>query len=207
MKLYCSSYRLGDEAEKLREMFAGTKVGIIQNALDFSEDYDRLNRAFEREYLDLEALGLTPEKLNLRNYFGKEDKLQEKLGSLDGVWVVGGNAFVLRRAMKFSGMDNILIENNLKADFVYAGYSAGICVLSPSLRGIEIVDPQDVVPEGYGKTVIWEGLNIVPLAFAPHFDSQHPESELINEVMSFFNENGIDYLALRDGEVFISTYR
>jgi dipeptidase E len=43
--------------------------------------------------------------------------------------------------MKLSGLDNVLrrfaIEDN---GILYGGYSAGICVLSPSLKGLELVD-------------------------------------------------------------------
>ena len=43
MKLYLSSYHLGDESEKLKEMVGiNRKAAIVHNALDFSTDIERL---------------------------------------------------------------------------------------------------------------------------------------------------------------------
>jgi hypothetical protein len=61
--------------------------------------------------------------------------------------------------------------------FVYSGYSAGPCVLAPSLRGLETVDNPDVVPEVYGDKPIWDGLGVLNYAIVPHVNSpDHPES-------------------------------
>ena len=45
---------------------------------------------------------------------------------------------------------------------------------SPSLHGLQLVDDPNVVPDRYEPTVIWEGLNLIPYAFAPHL--QIPQS-------------------------------
>ena len=146
MRLYASSFRLGSEPEKLRALFAGpSRVGVITNALDFSTDLSRRQHALQRECRDLASLGLVPEEIDLRNYFGRREALDDRLTRCDGVWVVGGNAFILRRAMRYSGLDELLQQRRVgPAAFVYAGYSAGACVLSPTLKGIHLVDaPHD----------------------------------------------------------------
>lgn len=204
MKLYLSSYRIGHEPQRLRRTVVGPNIAVIRNSLDFSDDHDRLELGRQKEFADLQELGFSPVGLDLRDYFGKKSELLAKLRSLDGVWVVGGNAFILRRAMNHSGMDDILRGDDLPTDFTYAGYSAGICVLSPSLRGIDIVDPPDVIPKGYDRDIIWDGLGLVPHSFAPHYKSDHPESGLIDDVVLFFEANNIEYLPLRDGEVFVT---
>ena len=87
-------------------------------------------------------------------------------------------------------------------EFVYAGYSAGGCVLFQDLRPYAIVDdPADLQ---YGnKETIWEGLGLIDFAFMPHWDSEHPESPAINKEIDFCKENNIPYKAIRDGEVII----
>jgi peptidase E len=35
--------------------------------------------------------------------------------------------------MKLSGLDDFILEN-LSKDIVYAGYSAAVCILSPTLK-------------------------------------------------------------------------
>ena len=66
--------------------------------------------------------------------------------------------FVLRYALHHSGGDAIT-AGALAADaLVYAGYSAGPCVLAPSLRGLDAVDDPAAVTATYGAEPIWEGL-------------------------------------------------
>lgn len=70
MQLYLSSYRLGNHAEKLGHMVAGHKrIGVIRNALDFSNDTERLEAGREREFKAFKAIGLSPEAIDLRDSF------------------------------------------------------------------------------------------------------------------------------------------
>ena len=106
--------------------------------------------------------------------------------------------------MHYSGLDEFIWEKQ-RSDphFVYGGYSAGSCVLATSLRGIDLVDPPEQVPNGYEPDVIWEGLGILRYCVAPHFDSDHPESPLIKDVIDYFETHGLPYKALRDGEAIV----
>ncbi len=204
MKLYLSSYRLGDNASNLAQLVSGKKrIGVIRNALDFSDDRERLREGREREFSDLRNLGRFPEELDLRDYFDAQGELRRVVGEVDALWVVGGNTFVLRRAMQQSGFEAILLEKVQDERFVYAGYSAGICVLTPTLKGIHLVDDPDVIPDGYLEQIIWDGLGLVPFCFAPHYRSDHPESGLVEKSVEYFIDNKIPFIALHDGEVYI----
>lgn len=84
--------------------------------------------------------------------------MQEALLRFDLIWSRGGNAFVLRRAFRQSGAD-VAIPRLLKEDkIVYAEASAGIVIMGPRLHGIELVDPANEVPAGYGEVVVWKAL-------------------------------------------------
>lgn len=132
MKLYLSSYRLGDQAERLAQLVSKQKrVGVIRNALNYSDHEVRLEAGRAREFAELEALGLYPKDLDLKVYFGAHKNLRDTLSQLDALWVVGGNTFILRRAMRQSGLDVLLHE--MPETFVYAGYSAGACPATPTL--------------------------------------------------------------------------
>ena len=204
MKLYLSSFGLGNKACELGKMVTGKRrIGVIRNSLDFSSDAARLRAGRDREFNDLQQLGLQPDEINLRDYFGASGRLCGILEEYDGLWVVGGNSFILRRAMRQSGLDSILQERKFDDQFVYAGYSAGVCVATPTLKGIHLDDPPDVVPESYNAEVIWDGLGFVPFCIAPHYRSEHPESPVIERVVSFFIENKMPFIALQDGEVYI----
>jgi dipeptidase E len=208
MKLYLSSYRLGNRTAELEQMVVGRKrMGVVRNALDFSTDKARLNEGREREFDALRQVGLHPDEIDLRDYFGSPANLRKVVEQYDGLWVVGGNSFVLRRAIQQSGLDNILLERVGDRQFVYAGYSAGVCVVTPTLKGIHLVDPPEVLPEGYNSGVVWDGLGLVPFSIAPHYRSDHPESPMIETVVTFFIGNRMPFIALRDGEVHIEDIR
>lgn len=205
MKLYLSSYRLGNSPEKLAALIGiNKKIAVISNALDFSTDITRRNEGVQREIGDLNQLGLQAEELDLRKYFNKNNELEQKLSGYGALWVRGGNTFVLRRAFKESGLDEWLKRQVDNKEFVYAGYSAGVCILSPSLKGLEIVDDPIVVVDGYPKETLWDGLGLIDFAFAPHFESPgHPETEAVSKEVEYYKKTGEKYRALHDGEVII----
>ena len=205
MNIHASSYRLCSEPTRLRALFDGTtKVAVISNALDFSDQLERRANRVCEELQELSKLGLRPQELDLRRFFGFPADLRTVLEKMDGIWVLGGNAFILRRAMQYSGLDVLIKEWALTdEEFVYAGYSAGSCVLGPTLRGIHLVDPPDQLANGYQPEVIWDGLGVLPYSIAPHFDSDHPESSQINDVVDYFEEHDMPYRTLRDGEAIV----
>src|SRR5690606_7325684 len=100
--------------------------------------------------------------LDLREYFDAPAALAERLSGLDLVWAVGGNSFVLARAMVQSGFYPALQERLADDDFRYGGYSAGSVVMAPDLDGIHVVDDPTVVPDGYPADVEPAGAGLVP---------------------------------------------
>jgi dipeptidase E len=87
---------------------------------------------------------------------------------------------------------------------VYAGYSAGACVLSPSLRGLEAVDDAGAVTRVYGSEPVRDGLGLLDEAFVPHYRSPgHPETAAIELVVARYQAAGVAYRALRDGQVLL----
>lgn len=202
MKYYLSSYEIGNETEKLKTLVPKGKIGYIPNARDFTgADPERRARRNENDMGSLRKLGLEVEMLNLQDYFGKRDELKKKLEELGAIFISGGNVFVLRQAMKLSSIDEILKEIK-GTNFLYAGYSAAGCVLAPSLKGMDIVDPLDT-PYEEQKEIIWDGLGFVDFRFMPHWDSNHPESADIDKEIAYCKENNITYKAIRDGEVIV----
>lgn len=178
------------------------KTAVIMNAQDNVLPERRIIR-LQEEIDNLTDLGLQPEELDLRDYFNKTNELRERLKQFDYLWVRGGNVFLLRRAYRQSGFDSLLVELLRNDAVAYGGYSAGICILSPSLRGLELVDPKDIVSESYDETVIWDGLGILDYMIAPHYKSNHPESTDIDLSINYFEYNYIQYKTLRDGEAVV----
>ena len=204
MKFYLSSYKIGDEGQKLKKLLPPDKrkIGYIPNALDFTNvDLERRKKNIDEGIRSLQELDYEVEILDLRDYFGKQDELEKKLNALNGVFVSGGNTFILRQAMHLSGFDVVFKKFLDRNDFLYSGFSAGICVLAPDMRSLQIVDDPEDNP--YGIETIWEGLGFLDYMILPHYDSDHPESADIDKEIAFCKENNISFKPLRDGEVII----
>lgn len=203
MRLYLSSFRKGNKPDELLKLLAGrARTALILNADDYKSAEDRA-ASLQREMNELRSLGLEPSEVDLRDYFGKPGALRQALSICHLIYVRGGNTFVLRRAFKQSGADEVLRELLARDAIVYGGYSAGVCVLAPSLRGLELVDDPNVVPDGYHEPVIWEGLAVLPYQILPHYLSDHPESEAMDAVLQLWLQEHVLFLALRDGEAIV----
>jgi dipeptidase E len=205
MKFYLSSFRLGDKSFELaRLMSKNKKIAYIPNAADFTNlDFNKRKKWEKLDIDNLEKIGLIVEYLDLKNYFGKLDLLRKKLNEFGGVFIRGGNVFILRQAMKLSGFDVIFDEFLKKENFVYSGYSAGICVLGPDFKALQHVDNPKDYPYPEQKETIWEGLGFLDYTILPHYKSDHPESEDIDKEVEFAKKNNIPFRTLRDGEVII----
>ena len=202
MKLYLSSYKFGDDPQQLANLYGeNKKVAVVVNAWDVYPEGERRQSGIQKEIDGLKEIGLQPELIDLRNYFGKQEELKDKLSEFGGLWVTGGNTFVLRRAFSASGMDSWLRTHRGDNNFVYGGYSAGICVLTKDLKNIEIMDEPNIVPDGYQPEVIWEGVGLVDFAIVPHFQSNHPESEAATRLNDFLISNDVKRETLKDGQV------
>jgi len=195
---------LCDPPERLSALAAkNNRVAVVQNALDAYTDLERRRIGLQREFADLKTIGLAAEELDLRLFFGKAAELENLIEGFGYLWVTGGNTFVLRRAFSLSGLDSILQQKLNEDDFVYAGYSAGVCVLAPTLKGLHIADDPQAMPKGYVSQIIWTGLGFIPYCVAPHYRSNHSESPLIEKEIEYFIEQKIPFVALRDGEALI----
>ena len=202
MKLYLSSFVIGNDPQQLVSLVGeGKKAVVILNALDHKEEA-RVH-FLSSQTQALTELGFVVEELDLRNYFGKQEELKKILSTKDMVWINGGNTFILRRAMRQSGFDWVITDLIKKESIVYGGFSAAVCILAPTLKGLEITDDPNIVPEGYDKEIIWDGLGIIDYSVAVHYDSDHSESHLTDKEITFYEANNMPYKKLRDGEVII----
>lgn len=210
MRLYLSSHKIGDSAGALLAMLGtttGTRAAVISNGFDGASTAARdIYRAevFNPHNI-LASLGIEAESLDLRAYFGDGAALRRRLENFDLVWVMGGNSFVLRRAMKQSRFDQV-IEELLEADrIVYGGDGAGAIVAGPTLRGMELLDDPWEVPENYEESLVWSGLRLTGFTIVPHFRSNHPESAAAEKLVNYLRARRLPYRALSDGEVVVAT--
>ena len=204
MKLYLSSFKLGNRTDYLKEWLKthDNKIALIPNARDFRDDLYASEERILTDINDLTNLGFNTIKLDLRNYFGKPKELEEHLREFSACYVSGGNTYVLRRAMAMSGFDKFLKSKTDDGGFLYAGYSAGICVLADKLDGISMMDEPEIDPYNYGS-IIHDGIGLLDFTPIPHYQSDHFETEFANKAVEYCEQNGIIYKTMQDGEVII----
>ena len=207
MRLYLSSERLGERAGALLDMLSGPRIAVIANGYDGASAMAR--HIYRTEVYDpikeFKALGLDPHEVDLRAHFGDAPSLRQRLTGYDLVWVMGGNSFVLRRAMKQSGFDWIIRDMLGDDTIAYGGYAAGAVVAGPTLRGLELMDDPFELPEGYDEPPIWTGLGLTPFAIVPHYQSRHPEAAAAEKVVSYMRARRTRFRAICDGEVIVET--
>lgn len=201
VRLFLSSYQLGDHPELLTSMVGNRGWGwTVMNALDgVNDERRRTDTAKQQE--SLAAIGLRTEDFDLRR-FGP-DGIEEAFGDPDFVWVRGGNVFTLRMAMARSGMDQLIVDRLAEDRLVYAGFSAGACVLAPSLAGLEWCDSTDECRSAYGD-VRFDGLAVLDRPVVPHLDyPDHPETLLLSDVAAQYDAVGQPYWGLIDGQALV----
>jgi dipeptidase E len=205
VRLYLSPFRMGDHPERLAALVGagGRRAVVIANAMDDAPAEVRRS-GVERELAALTDLGFEAVELDLRDYFGQERRLRRDLAGVALAWLRGGNVFMLRFAL-FRSAGDVVLGDLLAADaLVYAGYSAGACVLSSTLRGLEIVDDAGAVMRIYGSEPVWDGLALLTEAFLPHYQSPgHPETAAIDLVAARYQAAGVGYRPLRDGQALL----
>ncbi|MGP5241582.1 Type 1 glutamine amidotransferase-like domain-containing protein [Corynebacterium flavescens] len=120
----------------------------------------------------------------------------EVLGSLDAVYVAGGETFLLLEALRSNGTGDVLAER-VRAGLPYIGCSAGSIITGPSVTPAELMDSRDVAP-GLSSD---RGLGLIDKVIVPHADGKLPPypAELIARIVETYGDK-YPLLLLRDGQ-------
>jgi dipeptidase E len=170
---------------------------VIANAADDLDPARRVARV-ERELADLTGIGLVPHEVDLRDHFDGTDRLAAALEAHDALWVLGGNAIALRTAFAASGADVVVTERLQRDSLVYAGYSAGGCILGPP-AALSVASLGNPLP-GYPEHPVETGLGLVPFAIVPHFDREVAAS---TGLANHYVDHHTPFIALRDGQAVV----
>lgn len=200
MRLYLSSQRVGNTPEELIKLFnGGTRIAVIANGA-YLDDLAKQRDRVESELAELHGIGLEPSELDLRDYFGERDRLRSVLAGFDGLWVLGGNVLVLRTAFSESGADEIVRDRLADDSLVYAGYSAGACLLGPRFPLLDELFVRGL--PGYPDELVTTGLGIVSFTISPHYGAERGAAGA-TRVTDYYIEHHIPFIALRDGQAIV----
>lgn len=202
MKLFLASQDFGDHADRLRILVGKNKNAlVIFNARDYKEGDG--GERFQRELFTKN--GFNFHRLDLRDYFGKEVMLDKFVHDYKPGLVVllGGNTFLLRRALAQSGFDRVVCRDVRQEKYVFAGHSAGSIVAGPDLHGFDQMDDKNLTFPPYQKEIIWEGLGLTDIKIIPHVDSPSYKKEIIKIRKDLFDKLGYEYVLLNDTDALV----
>jgi dipeptidase E len=202
MRLFLSSENLGNYPEEFLKLLGpNNRLAFVENAKDDWSPKDRAEKI--KEHLEqFKEVGFDVFELDLRDYFGTEKDLGKILYKCGGIFVAGGNTFILSRAFRYSGLDKYLYDAVRKNEIAYGGSSAGSIIATPSLHGSELGDHPEVTPKGYKNEVIWDGLDFVDFHVIPHYESTWFGIEA-EAMLDFMKTQGMNYKTLMDGQAFL----
>ncbi|HSW78487.1 MAG TPA: Type 1 glutamine amidotransferase-like domain-containing protein [Candidatus Babeliales bacterium] len=128
MRLFISSYRAGKHDDKLIKFVGGIhKVAVITNAKDYKTPEDRREK-IEDNFNYYRSIGLEPTEIDLRLYFHKPGA-EKLLAKHSFIWLAGGNVFLLRRALSYTGIDRYLYDKVRQNEVILGGESAGAVIM------------------------------------------------------------------------------
>lgn len=202
MILYLSSQKFGNNISLLKDWIEdhNNKLLLIFNALDAKSE-EKINNNINEDINLLKQIGFDIKVIDLKDYFGKQEDLKNEFIKYSTYCVMGGNVFVLRQAMKYSGFDEFLLEISNNPNYMYIGYSAGSCVLCNNLTILDIVDE----PISFYKNsdVIYDGIGLIDYLIIPHYKSNYHKSYLIDETVEKCKKENIEFKTITDGDVII----
>jgi dipeptidase E len=202
MRLFLSSQNLGNYPEEFVKLVGpNKKLALVENAKDDWSIADRTSKV--NEHLDqLKSIGFKVFELDLRDYFDKQKELEKVLAKCGGIFISGGNTFILTRAFKYSGAGKLLYDMVRKNEIAYGGSSAGSIIATPSLKGSELGDSPEVTPKGYKYEIIWHGLDFVNFYIVPHYKSSWFGKEA-EAMLNYFKQHCMPHRVLKDGQVIL----
>lgn len=197
MKLYLSSLGIPNPQAYL-SLFAekqSPKVALVTNAWG-AYPAEKAKPYINGIKAQFKTMGITLEPLDLLEYTDKQDKLETRLSSFDGMWVTGGNVYYLNWAIHQSGLHKS-IHKLCSNGFVYGGESAGAIVAGPTLDHFQTLDDPNEAPE-----VILEGMKLTDVVIVPHKDSPK-YGEKLEQVRLQLEKDGYKTQALTDAQVLV----
>nr|WP_269081904.1 Type 1 glutamine amidotransferase-like domain-containing protein [Corynebacterium epidermidicanis] len=127
------------------------------------------------------------------------ERIAEVLGSVDTVYVAGGETFDLLQVMHTSGAFEML-KDKVAAGLTYIGTSAGSVVAGPTIEHIAPMDSPEKAPDLHDYT----GLSLVDACIVPHASGTIPAYPIsvIEEIVAKFGER-LPLQLLNDGQALL----
>lgn len=186
-RLLLASYGVGALPELADGKAGGLRFAFIPTAAGPDAEAKEWVQSDRRQ---LEILGCEVSTLELAH--AEADEVAAALRGVDGVFLAGGNSYLLlwhARRSGFAGLVSPLVE---AGDLLYVGTSAGAMVAGPDLAPAANLDNRNEVPELESSVA----LGFVPFTVLPH--DQEPEARELHDEIVAANP-AVRFVRLADG--------
>lgn len=185
-RLLLASHGIGALPQLVGGDTHGLRFAFVPTAAGPEAETKEWVRADRRQ---LETLGCEVSTLDLVDVGAGE--IEEALRDVDGVFLTGGNSFLLLWHAVRSGFATLAPELVEAGSLLYAGTSAGALVAGPDLGPAANLDNRLQVPELESS----RALGLVPFTVLPHDDD--PETRARHDEIAVAHP-GVEFVRLTD---------
>lgn len=186
-RLLLASYGIGalpalvdGDVAGLRFAFVPTAAGPDAEAKDW----------VQADLRQLERFGCEARTLDLAEV--DADEVEAALGGLDGVFLTGGNSYLLLWHARRSGFAERVVPLVERGELLYVGTSAGAMVAGPDLAPAASLDNRREVPELESS----QALGLASFMVLPH--DENPEARARHDEIVAAHPS-VSFIRLRDG--------
>jgi dipeptidase E len=186
-RLLLASRGIGALPEVVGGEAAGLRLAFVPNAAGPDAETKEWVQADRRQ---LESLGCEVSTLDLAHVGAEE--VEAALRGLDGVFLTGGNSYLLLWHARRSGFADLVTPLVESGELLYVGTSAGAMVAGPDLGPAANLDNRREVPELESSVA----LGLTPLTVLPH--DNHPEARTLHDEIVAAHPS-VRFIRLADG--------
>ena len=187
-RLLLASFGVGALPELVDGDVAGLRLAFVPTAAGPEAEDKEWVRVDRRQ---LEALGCSLSTLDLAAV--EADELAAALGEVDGVFLTGGNSYLLLWHARRSGFAGRVVPLVERGQLLYAGTSAGAMVAGPDLGPAANLDNRREVPELESSAAF----GLAPFTVLPH--DNLPEARALHDEIEAAHPS-TRFVRLRDGK-------
>jgi dipeptidase E len=196
-RLLLASYGVGALPELADRDVAGLRLAFVPTAAGPEAEGKEWVQADRRQ---LETLGCRLTTLDLAGI--EADEVAAALCNVDGVFLAGGNSYLLLWHARRSGFAELAVPLVESGRLFYAGASAGAMVAGPDLAPAANLDNRREVPELESSV----GFGLTPFTVLPHDNDPeacalHDEIEAAHPATSFVRLDDGKAVLVRGEEV------
>jgi dipeptidase E len=190
-RLLLASYGIGALPLLVESKVAGLRFAFVPTAAGPDAETKEWVQADRRQ---LEILGCEVSTLELASTSARA--VEEALTRADGVFVAGGNSYLVLWHARRSGFAELVPPLVEAGSLIYAGTSAGAMLAGADLGPAESLDNRHEVPELEST----RALGLVPFTVLPH--DQEPEATALHDEIVAAHPS-VQFTRLADGRAVI----